>query len=198
MRLTPIASDGTAMVIGNYSGTPPTGSNFFDAGITDSNANRGLEDGELPGGTRFFRINTATGDFIALAYGPENPGVGNVTLPWGFPDTSLDGSQRSNTSAPNAIRIQRDTSGDLSDATPRRDDPGRVCFAEGTLIMTSQGPRAIETLRVGEFVFTCDHGPQPIRKDLTQRPKPRRPWGTHQPAPDLHCARRAWNRHSRP
>ncbi|TWI37078.1 Hint domain-containing protein [Paracoccus sulfuroxidans] len=37
------------------------------------------------------------------------------------------------------------------------------CFAEGTLIETASGPRAIEGLAVGDLVLTRDHGPQPIR-----------------------------------
>lgn len=38
-----------------------------------------------------------------------------------------------------------------------------ICFARGTLIETPQGPRFIETLRVGDLVNTLDNGAQPIR-----------------------------------
>ncbi|MEM1300572.1 MAG: Hint domain-containing protein [Pseudomonadota bacterium] len=38
-----------------------------------------------------------------------------------------------------------------------------VCFATGTLIDTSSGPRQVETLRAGDLVRTLDHGLQPIR-----------------------------------
>lgn len=38
-----------------------------------------------------------------------------------------------------------------------------VCFTAGTLIDTEHGPRAIETLEVGDRVITADHGAQPIR-----------------------------------
>lgn len=38
-----------------------------------------------------------------------------------------------------------------------------VCFCDGTLIDTPNGPRAIETLRRGDLVMTLDHGAQPIR-----------------------------------
>ena len=38
-----------------------------------------------------------------------------------------------------------------------------VCFASGTLIETSTGPQAVETLRSGDLVNTLDDGPQPIR-----------------------------------
>lgn len=37
------------------------------------------------------------------------------------------------------------------------------CFAGGTRIETPDGPRAIETLKVGDTVLTLDHGPQVIR-----------------------------------
>ena len=40
--------------------------------------------------------------------------------------------------------------------------PGVVCFAEGTLLRTPGGDRAVETLRVGDLVSTVDDGPQPI------------------------------------
>lgn len=40
---------------------------------------------------------------------------------------------------------------------------GVPCYAPGTLIDTPDGPRAVETLRVGDLVTTLDHGPQPIR-----------------------------------
>ncbi len=54
------------------------------------------------------------------------------------------------------------------------------CFCAGTLIDTASGPRAIETLAVGDEVQTLDHGPQSIRwigartleaADLANKPK---------------------------
>ncbi len=54
------------------------------------------------------------------------------------------------------------------------------CFAAGTRIATPDGPRQIETLRVGDAVMTLDHGPQTVRWigsraldriDLTRKPK---------------------------
>lgn len=38
-----------------------------------------------------------------------------------------------------------------------------ICFAAGTLIETPDGPRFIETLKVGDAVTTLDDGPQSIR-----------------------------------
>lgn len=38
-----------------------------------------------------------------------------------------------------------------------------ICYARGTLIETTDGPRAIETLKEGDLVTTLDNGLQPIR-----------------------------------
>lgn len=39
---------------------------------------------------------------------------------------------------------------------------GPICFAAGTLILTADGPRPVETLRAGDLVLTRDAGLQPI------------------------------------
>jgi len=41
--------------------------------------------------------------------------------------------------------------------------PAVPCFVKGTLIKTEDGPRAIETLRVGDLIKTAHNGLQPIR-----------------------------------
>lgn len=47
--------------------------------------------------------------------------------------------------------------------TTTTSDPGVIpCYATGTLIKTPTGPRAIETLRPGDRVWTLDSGPQEI------------------------------------
>ncbi len=38
-----------------------------------------------------------------------------------------------------------------------------ACYAEGSMIDTPDGPRAVETLRPGDLVLTLVHGAQPIR-----------------------------------
>lgn len=57
-----------------------------------------------------------------------------------------------------------------------------VCFAAGTMILTSQGERPVQDLRPGDLVWTRDHGYQPIRwhgrrdlgaADLAANPKMR-------------------------
>ncbi|MGO4909168.1 Hint domain-containing protein [Pseudorhodobacter sp. W20_MBD10_FR17] len=57
---------------------------------------------------------------------------------------------------------------------------GIPCFTKGTKIRTTQGERAVETLRAGDIVMTADHGPQPLlwvghrhvsREDMLRKPK---------------------------
>ncbi|MFK7838023.1 MAG: Hint domain-containing protein [Sulfitobacter sp.] len=72
-------------------------------------------------------------------------GAGNFTLSDTDGDTAADGS--------NATSLT--TNFDFRDAIP--------CFTKGALILTPQGERPIETLRIGDMVITQDHGPQPIR-----------------------------------
>lgn len=154
--------DGTATVIGNYTGTPPTGSNYFSAGLPDNNSNQGLlEDGEFGKWDTLYLVNEMTGEYIALEYGPDNPG--NAPLPTGFPGSILVGSETVTSDAPNATSILRDANGDLVEGTPDPDDPGPVCFVAGTLILTPSGPRAIDSLSPGDLIVTRDHGPQPLR-----------------------------------
>ena len=44
-----------------------------------------------------------------------------------------------------------------------------LCFARGTLIETPEGPRYIDTLKIGDLVNTLDNGPQPIRWVSSQK-----------------------------
>ncbi|WGH78616.1 Hint domain-containing protein [Jannaschia ovalis] len=54
--------------------------------------------------------------------------------------------------------------GGSSYSTTTTSSPGTIpCYAPGTMIDTPDGPRAVETLRPGDFVLTADHGPQKIR-----------------------------------
>ena len=48
-------------------------------------------------------------------------------------------------------------------AANRQQTDFMACFVNGTRIATPRGPRAIETLNLGDLVITADHGPQPIR-----------------------------------
>jgi len=40
--------------------------------------------------------------------------------------------------------------------------PGVVCFAKGTMVLTTQGEKAVEDLAVGDLIETADAGPQPV------------------------------------
>lgn len=54
-----------------------------------------------------------------------------------------------------------------------------VCFANGTMIETDRGPRAVEDLMTGDRVLTADRGYQPVRwigrRDVTAAELTRRP-----------------------
>lgn len=54
------------------------------------------------------------------------------------------------------------------------ENTGVICFAAGTRLLTPRGKVAVETLRVGDEVMTCDHGAQPIRWIK----RTRREWGS--------------------
>ena len=71
--------------------------------------------------------------------------AGDFTLADTDNDTAADGS--------NALPMTRDL--DYRDTVP--------CFTPGAMILTPNGERSIETLRVGDLVVTKDHGPQPVR-----------------------------------
>ena len=155
-----IAANDTATAVGQYDTTPPTV--FFDAGLPDNNSNQGfLEDGESNRYDTLYLVNEVTGDYIALEYGPNNPG--NLALPAGFLGTPLVGSETSTSDSPNGTSILRDADGTLTEGTPNPDTPGTVCFVGGTLILTAQGPRAIEELRPSDKIVTRDNGLQPLR-----------------------------------
>ena len=59
--------------------------------------------------------------------------------------------------------ISPDEEGDAAFSSSVTDGLIVICFAAGTLIETPQGPRFIETLKVGDAVVTLDDGPQEIR-----------------------------------
>lgn len=157
-----IDSGGTATLIGNYTGTQPTGANYFSAGLPDNNSNQGLlEDGEANKWDTIYLVNTDTGEYIALEYGPNNPSP--APLPTGFPGTILVGSETTSSDSPNATSILRDADGELVNGTPDPDSPGPVCFVSGTQILTAKGPRAIEDPANGDQIVTRDRGLQPLR-----------------------------------
>ncbi|MCH2067492.1 Hint domain-containing protein [Shimia sp.] len=50
----------------------------------------------------------------------------------------------------------------IGDVQLTADNTGVVCFTTGTMILTPQGERPIESLKPGDMVTTMDNGPQPI------------------------------------
>ncbi|MFK7881322.1 Hint domain-containing protein [Roseobacter sp.] len=152
-----IAPGQTATIVGEYTGTPPAG--FYDAGRSEGN--NWLEDGQGSQNDTIYLVNTATGEYIAFSYGDP---VQAPSPPTGFPGTVQSGSGESiNSGAPNGTAFARDSNGDWVEGTPDPGNPGVVCYAPGTMIDTPDGPRAVETLRLGDLVMTLDHGPKPIR-----------------------------------
>jgi hypothetical protein len=151
-----IAANGTATVVGNYTGAPPTG--FYSAGVSENT--NWLPDGEGQKFDSIFLVNTATGDYVVLSYGqpPRAP-----TLPANFPGTTRIGAgEQINSNAPNGTAFSRNVDGDFVERAPTPDTPGVPCFVKGTLIETDRGVVAVEHLAPGAKVATRDRGWQPI------------------------------------
>jgi len=83
----------------------------------------------------------------------ELEGSGNDT----FMENNYATNDFGNGSAPGTFSFR------TVDGTPDATAGGPPCYAAGTLIDTPHGPRAVETLQVGDLVNTLDHGPQEIR-----------------------------------
>lgn len=119
-----IAGGGTATIIGEYTGTPPT--NTYEA--TTNNAINFLPDGEGSLNDTIYLVDTNTGQYVAVAYGnPPNP-----TMPTGFPGTTNVGTEEITTTVVNGTSIQRDNDGVLTEAAP-------TVFAAGATGQTPDG-----------------------------------------------------------
>ncbi len=146
-----LAAGGTANVLGEYTGTPPSG--FYDSGGSP-NGNF-LPDGQGSLWDNIYLVDTNTGEYVALGYGlpprPFNP-------PAGFTGTTQVGSGETiNSGAPNGQSIARDADGTLIETTPTPGAPDPVCFGEGTLIRMADGTeRAVEALASGDLIWTED------------------------------------------
>ena len=124
-----ITGDGnTAVVVGQWDGTPDPG--YYDAGFADNgkdNGNNGmLFDGEGNKRDTLYLVDTNTGEYVAVEYGlpPQT-----VSLPAGFPGTTLVGSESVSTGFPNGVPIARNASGGFWEEKvpppPRRARAGR-------------------------------------------------------------------------
>lgn len=96
------------------------------------------------------QAHTLAGDNLSIVIGASisNSSTSGVTDVRGFFDGDIS-----------RVAIYDDQSG--SRAAP-------ACFAEGTHVMTPDGPRAVETLRPGDLVHTRDGGPHRVVRVMTQ------------------------------
>ncbi|MDJ0629618.1 MAG: Hint domain-containing protein [Rhodobacter sp.] len=152
-----LAPGATATVVGNYSGTVPSG--YYDGGASESS--NWIPDGEGQKYDTIFLVNSNTGDYVTLSYGnpPRTP-----TLPTGFTGTNQIGSGETiDSTAPNGTAFARDSSGTLVETTPTPGSPNVPCFVAGTLIATEIGDIPIERLAPGDRILTLDSGFVPLR-----------------------------------
>lgn len=151
-----IGNGQTATIVGNYSGTPPSG--FYNAGLAE-NGNF-IPDGEGQKFDTIFLVDTNTGEYITLSYGnpPRAP-----TPPNNFTGTTQVGSGESiDSNAPNGVAFARDATGTFVETTPTPGVPDVACFAEDTMILTRSGERCVADLRPGDLIPTYDHGNLPL------------------------------------
>lgn len=125
-----------------------------------------------------FVFNTS---FTYIPAGSSTP----VTVAGRIVSMTIDGQQTywlMADSGPSAPGLGVGITVDKQSQTASTDVPYQdiACFAAGTLIETPEGPKLVETIRVGDLVLTEDNGPLPVRwigaahlsaKDLAQNPK---------------------------
>lgn len=98
-----------------------------------------------------------------------NNASGNPVRTW---DVTTVGLDTNGDGTPDSVVLQFPNGETLTliGVTPDRVDTGAElhamgipCFAAGTMIETTTGPVAVETLRAGDLVLTRDNGAQPVR-----------------------------------
>lgn len=152
-----IAAGETAVIIGEYTGSAPA--NYFEAGLSEGDDF--LQDGQLTLFDSIYLVDTATGEYIVFSYGIPVP---TPSPPTGFPGTTQLGTGESLLSdGPNGVAFVREAGGTWTEGPYTPGTPGVPCFTTGTMILTPDGARAIETLQVGDMVSTHNGDPQPIR-----------------------------------
>lgn len=108
--------------------------------------------------------NTSSGE--VLDFYDIGGGTQNITAQGGAADEAVSvnlpvlvGPQATTTS----IQFNQPNPDEITYAEVGAGDTGIACFVAGTLLDTPNGPRAIETLDVGDMVTTHDNGPRPVR-----------------------------------
>lgn len=159
-----LAPGAHAMVITGLSagGTLPTGAPndlFFSAGRGSAVINNG--------GDNVVLHDPASNEYVIATFNGspiQNPttGVGGFS---GFPSTATQSGAGEN--------FGNDTDGESLQRTPDGGDTfvsatptagvSNVCFVQGSLIGAPDGLIAVESLKVGDWVTTLNHGPQQVK-----------------------------------
>lgn len=146
-RLTTSSDDGSRIIIRDGKGNPVPFDNQTGGRLDylNNDFHQGLT-------TRYGDVELAPGTYsIEILYW-ENQGANLLFGTISGPDTqgsSQDLTRSSMIGVPPALT-----------GTESRES---VCFVRGTLILTGNGPRPVESLRCGDLIVTRDSGVQPIR-----------------------------------
>lgn len=165
-----LAAGGHAMVMSGVQagGSLPTGAPgdlFFDAGRGSALINNGGDNVVVydPGADQYISA-TYNGDPL------DNP----VATYTGFsPTATQSGTGEDFGNDTDGFSLQRIYDGGNTFIGTQTPTPGtvNVCFTQGTLFATPQGPRRIEDLRPGDLLMTRDNGMQPVRWIWARRRK---------------------------
>ena len=163
--LVTVASDGSATVQKVNSGTTDTTESvetFIATEVSGQNDRITFTETDLRREDVSGIDDTATGTFTdirgnVVTFGPGETWQfsdvigGNIPNVSRFGDFAIDGGDENGTINGTTYQNFEEVSFTV------------VCFADGTLIETPEGPRPIEALAEGDLVHTLDHGPRPIR-----------------------------------
>ncbi len=148
------------MVGSNLGAGPPLGPNdlAFYAGRGTSVLNNSAAENAL-------LYDPATNTYVQVAFngaGMATPGVGGAFtgLPAGA--TQIGSGENFGTATPGYSLQRNPDGGNTITSGPPNPANDNICFAEGTLIATPHGPRAVETLRPGDLVLTTDETAMPV------------------------------------